>query len=47
MPEAVDIVLYQLKQATTYLKMFDKNIDEFEEHMHEMLVDLISQFLGH
>ena len=32
--------------AEKYLEMFNKNLDEFEEHLNEKLTQLINQFLG-
>ncbi|MFW2373149.1 MAG: hypothetical protein ACN4GM_08510 [Gammaproteobacteria bacterium] len=32
-------------QAQKYLAMFDKNLDQFEEHLNETLSSLIEQFL--
>ncbi len=34
-------------QAIKYLKFFDKKLDEFEEHVNEVLATLIDQHLGH
>lgn len=33
-------------QAKKYLAFFDKNLDKFEEHMHDKLAVLIEQYLG-
>lgn len=33
-------------KAAKYLQMFDKNLDEFEGHLHEKLSMLIDQHLG-
>jgi len=34
-------------QATKYLALFNKNIDEFEERLNEKLAILIDQYLSH
>lgn len=34
-------------KAKKFLEIFNKNFDEFEEHLHEKLASLIDQFLGH
>jgi hypothetical protein len=33
-------------KAATYLALFEKSLDEFEEHLHEKLAQLINQYLG-
>jgi hypothetical protein len=33
------------KKAARYLEIFNKNLDEFEEHLHNKLTDLIDQFM--
>ena len=33
-------------KAEKYLRVFDKNLDEFEEHLQDRLSVLIDQFLG-
>ena len=35
------------EQAARYLRMFDMELDEFEEHYHEALASSIDAFLGH
>jgi len=34
-------------KAAKYLEIFNKNLDEFEDHIHEKLTVLIDQYLGH
>ena len=34
-------------KAATYLDLFKKNLDEFEEHLHDKLAVLIDQYLGY
>ena len=34
------------QKATRYLHLFNKNLDEFEEHFHQKLVRIIEQYLG-
>ncbi len=34
------------QQAEKYLTIFDKSLDNFEEHLHEKLAELIEKFLG-
>ena len=34
-------------KADKYLQLFDKNLDEFEGHLHDKLAELIDQYLGH
>jgi len=34
-------------QAAKYLELFNKKLDEFEEHVNEKLAILIDQHLGH
>ena len=34
-------------QAAKYLEIFEKNLDEFEGHLHEKLALLINGFMGH
>ncbi len=34
-------------KAAKYLEMFTKNIDEFEEHLHEKLAYLIDSYIEH
>jgi len=34
-------------KAAKYLAMFNKNLDEFEDHLHEKLSHLIDQYLEH
>lgn len=34
-------------KAEKYLKLFNKELDEFEGHLHEKLSELIDQYLGH
>ena len=34
------------EKAARYLQLFDKNLNEFEEHFHEKLVQIIEQFMG-
>lgn len=33
-------------KAEKYLQLFDKSLDEFEEHFQELLAELIDDFLG-
>ncbi|MGX5172470.1 hypothetical protein ACUR5C_00415 [Aliikangiella sp. IMCC44653] len=33
-------------QAAVYLNLFSKQLDEFEEHLHERIGELIEAFLG-
>jgi len=34
-------------KAAKYLALFDKNLDEFESHLHDKLALLIDEYLGH
>ena len=34
-------------KAEKYLHMFDKNLDEFEGHLHDKLAELIDDYLDH
>lgn len=34
-------------KASKYLQLFNKDLDEFESHLHEKLAELIDQYLGH
>ncbi|RJG40283.1 hypothetical protein [Motilimonas pumila] len=34
------------EQGHKYMSMFDKNLEDFEEHLHEKLSELIDQHLG-
>ncbi|MCW9012966.1 MAG: hypothetical protein OQL06_04220 [Gammaproteobacteria bacterium] len=34
-------------QAEKYLSLFEKELDEFEGHLHDKLAILIDEFLGH
>ncbi|RDH82701.1 MAG: hypothetical protein DIZ80_10500 [endosymbiont of Galathealinum brachiosum] len=34
-------------KAAKYLSFFDKNLDEFEGHLHDKLALLIDEYLGH
>lgn len=34
-------------KAAKYLEMFKKNLDVFEDHLHEKLARLVDQYLGH
>ena len=35
------------EKAAKYLALFDKNLDEFEGHLHDKLALLIDEYLGH
>ncbi len=34
-------------QADRYLKMFEKSLDEFEEHLHDKIAILVDEYLDH
>ncbi|MDH5392391.1 MAG: hypothetical protein OEY11_04295 [Gammaproteobacteria bacterium] len=34
-------------KAGRYLKLFSKNINDFEEHLHDRTAFLVEQYLGH
>ena len=34
-------------KAAKYLEMFKKNLDVFEDHLHEKLADLVDHYHGH
>jgi hypothetical protein len=35
------------EQASRYLQMFNKNLDDFEQRLHDRLADSINAYLGH
>ena len=34
-------------QAAKYLELFNKDLDEFEGHLHEKISHLVDEYLGH